>query len=64
MAGERIHVCAPPPPKCSCGGVLALEPDERCPIHSGWRDPQERCRWCGKFMRTDRDDSGETEEGW
>lgn len=33
---------------CSCS-VMALEPDDDCPIHAGGGIP--RCCYCGKFLK-------------
>jgi hypothetical protein len=54
----RVHACAPPTPVCTCtteqlpGEPAELSPvilrDPKCVFHSGYRDPDERCRWCGE----------------
>lgn len=41
-----VHKCEPD--DICCCTILALEPDEQCPIH-GWPYPR-RCRLCGRFM--------------
>lgn len=38
---------------CICG-IVALEPDERCPIHGGTREWPPRCCECGKFMKVEQ----------
>lgn len=43
------HRCVKFVPGCCCY-LLASEPSEKCPIHSGYWEPP-ACRKCGRFMR-------------
>lgn len=40
---------------CSCG-VLATEPDDCCEIH-GWDRLPKRCRYCGRFMKAQHENT-------
>jgi hypothetical protein len=43
----KKHICKPLDPYCVCS-IVALEPDEQCPIH-GVEYPK-RCK-CGRFVK-------------
>ena len=43
------HVCQENT-TCTCS-VDAVEPDSKCPVHSGYREWPPRCEICGKFMK-------------
>jgi hypothetical protein len=45
------HECKADYDYCTCY-MLALEPDEKCPIHSNWREYPERCDICGRYIKT------------
>lgn len=39
---------------CTCN-IEALEPNEKCPIHSGYRPWPPRCYICGRFMKFEKE---------
>lgn len=43
------HTCNTPR-TCTCY-MLALEPNENCPVHGFGPPPPLRCEMCGKFIR-------------
>ncbi len=49
-----MHVCREDD-VCSCW-AWALEPDEKCPVHSGYRAWPPRCADCGRFIDPRRND--------
>lgn len=49
----KQHICCESR-TCVCG-IIADEPDEKCPVHGAGEWPP-RCCYCGKFMQREEPD--------